>query len=213
MNEMMIRTRNTAHNKLVQQVLFAIGYTWDEGYTEFKHPGAKAVTLYPDRMGLGFHSTLTGFYESDKEKVGMDWLLGLVHEVEIDNVCKYLTHQEYKEFLAQLELEEKVDFPGLKMEVTTKKQSKQVQKMLFALGWKWSSGGINIQDYPAPNYIYATTFGYLTHSKPTDCFSDDPGKVIEIPLLLPETGKVITIDGKDIKLSQESFDNLKHQLS
>lgn len=86
-----------------------------------------------------------------------------------------------------------------------------VQKFLYNLGCGWSAGGSSkIQKYHR-DYIQISPTGYITSAGTAEVQTQN---IVDLFGLICEEEKTytITIDGKDIELSEKSFKALKESL-
>lgn len=86
------------------------------------------------------------------------------------------------------------------------------QRFLYSLGCGWAAGGrSNIQRYHR-DYIQVNTTGVIT-SAPTSS-AEQSGNIVNLSGLIceEEVTYTITIAGKDIEVSEESYEALKKSL-
>lgn len=101
----------------------------------------------------------------------------------------------------------------IKIRIRNEKHSEMVQKMLFAVGCKWPGmDGARVQHEDKPHmYVNVDGKGRITYGYTPSIFEEREYQEVNFDWLLP-VEHTITIDGKEIKISEESFNELKKQL-
>ncbi len=208
MADIKIRIKNPIHSELVQKMLFALSYSWRAG-EKTQHTNAHSIsTAYMALMwGSDEH------FESNRRKeVDFDWLLPMTHALEREGKTTYFSTEDFNIIREQLGIGKSNPFPPFKIRVDNPIHSEDIQKMLFAIGYKWSIGEVLYTEMP---YLYCDSMGYITFSDGNsgNYFEEKRHPEVDFSWLLSATKtKTITIDGKDIELSSESYENLKTQL-
>lgn len=98
-----------------------------------------------------------------------------------------------------------------KVLVGSEEISEMVQNKLFELGCKWyDESGVRHRTSPA---LYINGDGFLTHSALDYYFRNSEHKELGVfELMQMKPNRTITIDGKEIKISEDSYQELKKAL-
>lgn len=89
------------------------------------------------------------------------------------------------------------EFKNMKFRVSSEESSKEIQNLLFEMGYKWPTAGREV--CPTTPFLYTDTDGYITYGVFEDCFlqsNDKEYKIEYVPSLIPKNTKTITIAGK-----------------
>jgi hypothetical protein len=100
----------------------------------------------------------------------------------------------------------------IRIEVQNEEHSKIVQKMLFAIGCHWGQPIAII--HTEHLYLYVNKDKLITYGTEYTHFTTNPHYVkVNFDWAIPSPPeRIITFDGKNIKLSEESFQSFKKQL-
>ena len=89
------------------------------------------------------------------------------------------------------------EFKNMKFRVSSEESSKEIQNLLFEMGYKWPTAGREV--CPTTPFLYTDTDGYITYGVFEDCFLQSKYKEFKIEHILrlvPKETKTITIAGK-----------------
>ena len=90
------------------------------------------------------------------------------------------------------------EFKNMKFRVSSEESSKEIQNLLFEMGYKWPTAGREVCNLTKP-FLYTDTDGYITYGVFEDCFLESKHKEFKIKHILhlvPKETKTITIAGK-----------------
>lgn len=90
------------------------------------------------------------------------------------------------------------EFKNMKFRVSSEESSKEIQNLLFEMGYKWPGAGRDVCNLTKP-FIYTDNEGYMTFGVFEDCFLQSKYKEFKIEYvarLIPKNTKTITIAGK-----------------
>ena len=91
------------------------------------------------------------------------------------------------------------EFKNMKFRVSSEESSKEIQNLLFEMGYKWPTAGREICNLTKP-FLYTDNEGYMTFGVFEDCFLQSSKykefKIEYVLRLIPKNTKTITIAGK-----------------
>ena len=91
------------------------------------------------------------------------------------------------------------EFKNMKFRVSSEESSKEIQNLLFEMGYKWPTACREVCNLTKP-FLYTDTDGYITYGVFEDCFLQSKDKEFKIERtlhLVPKETKTITIAGKN----------------
>lgn len=91
------------------------------------------------------------------------------------------------------------EFKNMKFRVSSEESSKEIQNLLFEMGYKWPGASREICNLTKP-FLYTDNEGYMTFGVFEDCFLQSKYKEFKIEHILhlvPKETKTITIAGKN----------------
>lgn len=209
MKDIKIQVRNPAHSELIQNMLFAVGCKWRSGDATVLH--SSEAYLYVEGFRISKDSGKDHYDEQTNQEVDFDWFLPLTHSISIDGKDTWLTRDKYNELRTQLGVKPIQRHPEAKIGVKNPKHSEMIQKMLFTLDYTWLYDAKSVQ-YETSPYLYLGPNKALAFGTSKTWFRDKRHQKIDFSWLLDTTDHKITIDSKDITLSEEFFNNIKEQL-
>lgn len=90
------------------------------------------------------------------------------------------------------------EFKNMKFRVIGEESSKEIQNLLFEMGYEWPTSGREVCNLTKP-FLYTDNDGNITYGVVEDCFlqsNDTEYKIEYVPHLIPKNTKTITIAGK-----------------
>lgn len=86
-------------------------------------------------------------------------------------------------------------YRDMKFAVNNEEHSKEVQKALFDLGYKWQAGAC-VFNHTTAKYLYANNGGYLSYGSMMDIFHGSTHKSQDVSWMDPLKVEVVEYDGR-----------------